>query len=329
MLPRYWRNEVVWVYANAWIFACQRDHSSLSGHCASYWPLVLSEVPSVALGNALDGIPQITWSPLPPAGCRPWLGWVSHFRTSEPHPSFSHQMTPPYRADLVEVHSLIMQHPFFLRTEGLRESLLSEPLCCCCVTLVVSNSVQPQRWQPTRLPVPGILQARTLEWVTISFSIAWKWKVKVKSLSCVRLYRPHGLQPTRLLCPWDFLRKSTGVGCHCLLHRASLPNCKTKDYSRPETVTLKVCLQGWPLAGICELWFRENSYILTNKNKSVSLNSLCKKHGSCWTPTFLPGVWNLGICGNRVPSWPVPKKNGGHFRIFWVSNALPGRQHFT
>ena len=37
-------------------------------------------------------------------------------------------------------------------------------------------------------PVPGILQARTLEWVAISFSSAWKWKVKVKSLSCVRLW---------------------------------------------------------------------------------------------------------------------------------------------
>ena len=35
--------------------------------------------------------------------------------------------------------------------------------------------------------VPGILQARTLEWVAISFSNAWKWKVKVKLLSCVRL----------------------------------------------------------------------------------------------------------------------------------------------
>ena len=34
--------------------------------------------------------------------------------------------------------------------------------------------------------VPGIPQARTLEWVAISFSNAWKWKVKVKSLSCVR-----------------------------------------------------------------------------------------------------------------------------------------------
>ena len=40
---------------------------------------------------------------------------------------------------------------------------------------------------PPGSPVPGILQARTLEWVAISFSSAWKWKVKVKSLSRVRL----------------------------------------------------------------------------------------------------------------------------------------------
>ena len=37
-------------------------------------------------------------------------------------------------------------------------------------------------------PIPGILQARTLEWVAISFSSAWKWKVKVKLLSHVRLF---------------------------------------------------------------------------------------------------------------------------------------------
>ena len=40
---------------------------------------------------------------------------------------------------------------------------------------------------PPGSPSPGILWARTLEWVAISFSNAWKWKVKVKSLSCVRL----------------------------------------------------------------------------------------------------------------------------------------------
>ena len=40
---------------------------------------------------------------------------------------------------------------------------------------------------PPGSPVPGILQARTPEWVAISFSSAWKWKVKVKSLSRIRL----------------------------------------------------------------------------------------------------------------------------------------------
>ena len=40
---------------------------------------------------------------------------------------------------------------------------------------------------PPGFPVPGILQARTLEWVAISFSNAWKWKVKGKSLSRVQL----------------------------------------------------------------------------------------------------------------------------------------------
>ena len=41
---------------------------------------------------------------------------------------------------------------------------------------------------PPGSPVPGILQARTLEWGAISFSNAWKWKVKVKSLSRVWLF---------------------------------------------------------------------------------------------------------------------------------------------
>ena len=40
---------------------------------------------------------------------------------------------------------------------------------------------------PPGSPIPGILQARTLEWVAISFSNAWKWKVKVKLISHVRL----------------------------------------------------------------------------------------------------------------------------------------------
>ena len=51
-----------------------------------------------------------------------------------------------------------------------------------CLTLC-----DPIDGSPAGSPVPGILQARTLEWVAISFSNAWKWKVEVKSLSRVRL----------------------------------------------------------------------------------------------------------------------------------------------
>ena len=51
-----------------------------------------------------------------------------------------------------------------------------------CLTLC-----DPIDGSPAGSPVPGIFEARTLEWVAISFSNAWTWKVKVKSLSRVRL----------------------------------------------------------------------------------------------------------------------------------------------
>ena len=51
-----------------------------------------------------------------------------------------------------------------------------------CLTLC-----DPIDGSPPGSPIPGILQARTLEWVAISFSNAWKWKVKVKLLSRVWL----------------------------------------------------------------------------------------------------------------------------------------------
>ena len=62
---------------------------------------------------------------------------------------------------------------------------------------------------PPGSPVPGILQARTLEWVAISFSNAWRWKVKVKSLSRVQLYR--------LTNTWKYAQ-----------HRSLLEKCKSK-----------------------------------------------------------------------------------------------------
>ena len=75
---------------------------------------------------------------------------------------------------------------------------------------------------PPGFLVPGILQARTLEWLPFPSSMheseKWKWSRSVVSDP----QRPHGLHPSRLLHPWDFPGKSTGVGCHCLLQKRSL-----------------------------------------------------------------------------------------------------------
>ena len=53
----------------------------------------------------------------------------------------------------------------------------------------------PTEGSPPGSPIPGILQARTVQWVAISFSNAWKWKVKVKSLSHVWLHNPMDCSP--------------------------------------------------------------------------------------------------------------------------------------
>ena len=118
----------------------------------------------------------------------------------------------------------------------------------------MSNSVRPQRQQPTRShapahPIPGILQARTLERGAIAFSKheseKWEWRCSVVSNSSW----PHGLQPTRLLCPWDSPGKTTGVGCHCLLLLLKHPPSTTyyvEDKSRRELWIM--------LRDICEIF---------------------------------------------------------------------------
>ena len=66
---------------------------------------------------------------------------------------------------------------------------------------------------------PSLGFSRQEHWSGLPFpspmheSEKWKWSRSVLSDSS----QPHGLQPTRLLRPWDFPGKSTGVGCHCLL----------------------------------------------------------------------------------------------------------------
>ena len=78
-----------------------------------------------------------------------------------------------------------------------------------CLTLC-----DPIDSSPPGSTVPGILQARTLEWVAISFSNAWKWKVKVKLLSCVWL----------LATPWTAAYQApSSMGFSRLEYQSGLP----------------------------------------------------------------------------------------------------------
>ena len=65
----------------------------------------------------------------------------------------------------------------------------------------------PINGSPTGSLIPGILQARTLEWVAISFSNVWNWKVKVKSLSSVRLFSTPWTAAFRAPPPRGFSRQ--------------------------------------------------------------------------------------------------------------------------
>ena len=84
------------------------------------------------------------------------------------------------------------------------------------------NLCGPIDGSPPGSAVPGILQARIPEWVAISFSNAWKRKVKVKSLSRVWLLATPWTRAYQAPPSMDFPGKSTGVGCHCLLREKHL-----------------------------------------------------------------------------------------------------------
>ena len=90
-------------------------------------------------------------------------------------------------------------------------------------------------WTAAHQAPPSLGFSRQEYWSGLPFpspmheSEKWKGSRSVVSDSS----RPHGLKPTRLLHPWDFPDKSTGVGCHCLLHQNSLLSSKSINAYRP------------------------------------------------------------------------------------------------
>ena len=80
-----------------------------------------------------------------------------------------------------------------------------------------STLCDPIDGSPPGSTILEILQARSLEWVAISFSNAWKWKVKVKSLSCVRLLATPWTAAHQAPLSMGFSRQQYWRGRHSLL----------------------------------------------------------------------------------------------------------------
>ena len=113
----------------------------------------------------------------------------------------------------------------------------------------------------------------------------WKWSRSVMSDP----QGPHGLQPSRLLHPWDFPGKSTGVGCLCLLRGLSESEANSGTYS-PKT-PLSFDSSTHNLSDFLASWAHSNFRSLTSlRPLSLSSWSLVTM---IWTNTF------LGITGTK------------------------------
>ena len=105
---------------------------------------------------------------------------------------------------------------------------------------------------PPGSPVPGILQARTLEWVSIAFSNAWKWKVKVKSLSRVQLLATAWTAAYQAPLPLGFSRQEywSGVPLPSLnmLYTLTLNNVTCQIYLVKKKKKMYVAFYTWYIA---------------------------------------------------------------------------------
>ena len=112
----------------------------------------------------------------------------------------------------------------FLELNLLKERNILHSICNYDTATAAAKSLQscptlcdPIDGSPPGSPVPGILQARTLEWVAISFSNAWKRKVKVKSLGHVWFFATPWTVAYHAPLSMGFSRQEYWSGCHCLL----------------------------------------------------------------------------------------------------------------
>ena len=143
---------------------------------------------------------------------------------------------------------------------------------------------------PPGSPVPGVLQARTLERVAISFSNAWKWKVKVKSLSRVWLCATPWTAAHQAPPSLGFSRQEDWSGCHCLLRHYHTSNHKWTLSHEQDREARRAAVHG-----VTRSWMWQSG----------------------WTTTS----WTVQGCGEEISSCLIATDPGQHFLIFCLDLA--------
>ena len=128
------------------------------------------------------------------------LGCVSHFTVSHIR-LFICLLIHPFINEIYYECQGYPEHLGLIHSTAAAKSLQSCPTLC-----------DPIDGSPPGPTVPGILQARTLEWVAISSSSAWKWKVKGKSLSHARLLATPWTEAYQAPPPMGFSRQEYWSG---------------------------------------------------------------------------------------------------------------------
>ena len=150
---------------------------------------------------------------------------------------------------------------------------------------------------PPGSPIPGILQARTLEWVAISFSNVWKRQVKVKSLSCVRL----------LATPWTAAYQAPpSMGLSRQEYWSGVPVPSAKKPASLKSLSL------WLLLGATKLWhwltgvFPEVFSLIPCVQSEAGRKSKSKSKSKSLSHVWLfatPWTVACGILQTRIPVW--------------------------
>ena len=195
----------VWLFETPWTVACQPPLSMEFSRQESWNGLPFPspwDLPDPGIG------------PLTPTSPTPHVDSLLLEPLEKPHKS----MTGVYSI----VYSIFQALPRVMKRKSCQ---LKEELCNTASkpTLLLLLS----HFSRVRLcETPSLGFSRQEHWSGLPFpspmheSEKWKWSRSVRSDSL----QPHGLQPTRLLHPWDFPGKSTKVGCHCLLQTYTSPH---------------------------------------------------------------------------------------------------------